>query len=335
MRRCCVVLPLEPLEVGDVVVRAAWPAHVTVVGDVLMADAATDAAVAVLRRFAASTPPLSGVIGGEARFEPAASVLVDLVESPDLHAVHAGLLDAFEAHVEGLTPVLPAHTRAGYRPHRTVTTGPRPVRGDRLTFPTAVLSELEPPGMPGRAVVLARWDLGGTAAAAETDAGAVLRVLDALAERRARAWLVGGWGVDALAGERTRAHHDVDLLVHADDLDGVLRALADAGHRPGSVWSENRWQGGGDHLLPSAVVLVDEAGREVDLHAVRFDGDRPVSVSASSVVLPSGALGATGRVAGRAVPCATVEAQLVMHEGYPLPARQEQDLALLHRLAGR
>ncbi|WP_147392052.1 nucleotidyltransferase domain-containing protein [Amnibacterium setariae] len=331
MRTCCVVLPLEPLEVGDVVDRAAWPAHVTLVGNAVLTDGATDTAAAVLRAFAAATPPLSGVVAEEAWFEPAASVRVDLVDAPALHVAHTALLTAFERHVEGYALLLPTHGRAGYRPHRTVTAGARPAPGDVLAFPEALLVELDPPGMPGRALILARWPLGGAAGATEVDAGEVHRVLDVLAD--APRWVIGGWGVDALAGERTRPHHDLDLLVEADDLAAVLAALDRAGYRPGFVWSENRWQGEGDRLLPSAFAAVDDAGREVDVHAVRFDGDRPVPVSASSVVLPVGALGATGRIGGRVVRCATADAELVMHEGYPLPERQEADVALLRRLA--
>lgn len=336
MRTCCVVLPLEPLEVGDVVVRAAWPAHVTLVGNAVLADGATDTAAAVLRAFAAATAPLSGVVGEEAWFEPAASVRVDLVDGPALHVAHAALLTAFEQQVEGYALLLPTHGRDGYRPHRTVTAGARPAPGDVLELPEALLVELDPPGMLGRALVLARWPLGraaGAEEAPEVDGGEVHRVLDALGG--ASAWVIGGWGVDALAGERTRPHHDLDLLVEADDLAAVLAALDRAGYRPGFVWSENRWQGDGDRLLPSAFVAVDDAGREVDVHAVRFDGDRPVPVSASSVVLPAGALGATGRIGDRAVQCATAEAQLVMHEGYALPPRQEADVALLRRLTAR
>jgi hypothetical protein len=170
MRTCCVVLPLEPLDTGDVVDRAEWPAHVTLVGNALLADGAIDAADAVLRSFAASTAPLSGVVGEEAWFEPAASVRVDLVDSPELHVAHDAVLTALEEQVEGYALLLPTHGRAGYRPHRTVTAGERPARGDLLAFPEALLVELDPPGMPGRAVIIARRSFRGASGAAGLDA---------------------------------------------------------------------------------------------------------------------------------------------------------------------
>ena len=41
----------------------------------------------------------------------------------------------------------------------------------------------------------------------------VLRVIAALQAGNLRVWLDGGWGVDALLGEITRPHDDVDLVV--------------------------------------------------------------------------------------------------------------------------
>lgn len=31
-------------------------------------------------------------------------------------------------------------------------------------------------------------------------------------------WVTGGWGIDALLGEQTRAHKDLDLIVLLDEL---------------------------------------------------------------------------------------------------------------------
>ena len=58
MTVCCVVLPLEPLAVGDVVDRSSWPPHVTLVGDVRLPEGGTDTAAAVLRATAARAGPL-------------------------------------------------------------------------------------------------------------------------------------------------------------------------------------------------------------------------------------------------------------------------------------
>ena len=332
MRACCVVLPLVPLAVGDVVERAAWPAHVTLVGNAHLADGATDTAAAVLHGFAAAIAPLTGVVDGEGRFGPDASVVVDLLGSPALLVAHRDLLDALERHVEGFALDEPHHARDGYRPHRTVTPGSRPALGSTVRLLEALLVELEPEDLADQALVLARWPLGGPTGGTAVGEADVHAVLDALVD--VPAWVIGGWGVDALAGRQTRAHHDLDLFVDGDGTEQAICALARLGFAVRFVWSENRWSGSGRRLVPSAFVAVDAAGREVDVHTVSVREGRVTSRSASTVELPMGALDATGSIGGRHVSCATAEAQLVMHTGYPLPDRQRGDLALLRALAG-
>lgn len=59
----------------------------------------------------------------------------------------------------------------------------------------------------------------------------VLDVLRALKAAGSRAWLDGGWGVDALLGEQTRDHEDVDIFVELDRIDDVLDAVEPLGLR--------------------------------------------------------------------------------------------------------
>ena len=335
MRLFSFPMPLVALAVGEVVDRSAWVPHVTLVGNARMPDGAEDTAAAVLRHLAAATAPVRAAVTEEAWFGPGGSVQVDLLDAPRLLELHRDLLEALESTIDGFTMLLPTHTRDGYRPHRTVTTGPRPRPGDVVEARTVALVELEPEGRPGTAVVLAAFALGGAPAVGAPigpeDVHAVLAALDA---EGVRSWLIGGWGVDALTGAQSRDHHDVDLFVDADGTAPAIDALAALGFVVRFVWSENRWTERGDGpLVPSAFVAVDAAGREVDVHAVRVVDGSVSPVSASHIELPAGALEATGVLAGRPVPCASAAAQLVMHTGYPLPARQEADVALLRRLA--
>ncbi len=332
MTVCCVVLPLVPLAVGDVVDRSSWPPHVTLVGDVRMPAGGVDTAAAVLRATAARTGSFRLVVGAEAAFEPDGAVLVDLVDSPVLRPLHEGLLDALEREVDGAEVLAPAFARRGYRPHRTVVPGARPAPGDVLDASTVALVELDPDGRSGTGAVLAVFELGGAGAGAEIDAATVLAVLGALGAARAPAWVIGGWGVDALAGRRTRPHHDLDLFLAAGRVDAAVEALAGLGFVVRFVWSENRWTERGGRLLPSAFVAVDGIGQEVDVHTVAAVDRRVSSVSASTVTLPLGALDGIGTVDGARVACASAAAQRVMHTGYPLPDRQLADVALLERL---
>ena len=65
----------------------------------------------------------------------------------------------------------------------------------------------------------------------------VLGVLSLLDGAGLTAWVDGGWGVDALLGETTRDHGDLDLAVLLPQLGAVRSALAEAGsfHYPPPV----------------------------------------------------------------------------------------------------
>jgi lincosamide nucleotidyltransferase A/C/D/E len=155
------------------------------------------------------------------------------------------------------------------------------------------------------------------------DADGVLAVLGALEAARVPVWLDGGWGVDALLGEPTRAHADLDLIASASDLARLLEALAPLGFRPA--------RGGGAN-----VVLADAKAREVDVHAIRFDA-RGYGVfelpDGRRWPFPPSAFAGAGRVAGRAVRCLSPEAQVQCHgQGY---APTEKDLRDMERLQER
>ena len=88
----------------------------------------------------------------------------------------------------------------------------------------------------------------------------VLAVLEALGGLRV--WVDGGWGVDALLGEQTRAHGDLDLAVDEAQLGEAELRLAYLGY----VEDDDACPG-----RPTRVVLADGRGRVVDLHPLAFD----------------------------------------------------------------
>jgi lincosamide nucleotidyltransferase A/C/D/E len=54
----------------------------------------------------------------------------------------------------------------------------------------------------------------------------VTEILDRLAARGIEVSVDGGWGVDALLGEQTRAHDDLDLVITRGDCSAAQDALA-------------------------------------------------------------------------------------------------------------
>jgi lincosamide nucleotidyltransferase A/C/D/E len=139
-------------------------------------------------------------------------------------------------------------------------------------------------------------------------------------------WLEGGWGVDALLGEQTRSHKDVDLIVRVADLPKLREALGGNGFA---------LQEGG---TPSNFVLADPAGREVDVHAVEFDRDGNGvyrMADGRDWIFPAAGFAGRGVVGGRGVRCLTPEVQVLCHGPWYVPTENDiQDMKLLRERFG-
>ncbi|MBM3190371.1 MAG: hypothetical protein FJZ90_16840, partial [Chloroflexi bacterium] len=85
-------------------------------------------------------------------------------------------------------------------------------------------------------------------------------------------WLTGGWGIDALLGQQTRPHKDLDVLMLVDDVVRLRELLGADGYGLKELWSENRWSVDAQGAeIATAFVLQDAAGRQIDVHAMRLD----------------------------------------------------------------
>ncbi len=155
-------------------------------------------------------------------------------------------------------------------------------------------------------------------------AAAVLAVLAALARSGCRAWVGGGWGVDALAGRQTRPHRDLDLAIDADHEAAALETLASLGFVVETDWR------------PVRVELVANGDERVDLHPVAFDRaghGRQADIDGGHFDYPPECF-TSGSISGRTVPCLSIEQQVRFHAGYELRDRDRHDLAVLHGLQG-
>ncbi len=131
----------------------------------------------------------------------------------------------------------------------------------------------------------------------------VLETLDRLDEAGVEWWIDGGWALDALLGEETRAHDDLDFAIRLEDVER-LASLFPEFRRV----HEEQW--------PGAFVLRDAADRQLDFHPLEFDdsGDGwQTQPDGSRCRWPREALGACGRIAGRDVRCTSAEFQLESH----------------------
>jgi lincosamide nucleotidyltransferase A/C/D/E len=146
-------------------------------------------------------------------------------------------------------------------------------------------------------------------------------------------WLTGGWGIDALLGEQTRPHHDLDVFILLEHVQQVQGLLADQDYRLKEIWEENRWvMDSQDCRIATAFVLCDSQGREFDAHALQLD-DQGNGLPALDV--PEGIfftrqdLSGVGTIGGYKVRCITPESQVFCHMGYQLPEKHLLDMELL------
>jgi 2'-5' RNA ligase len=138
---------------------------------------------------------------------------------------------------------------------------------------------------------------------------AVLAIVGALRAAGVRCWISGGWGLDALAAEHTRTHHDLDLIVEERDMPRAEEVFADLGFRE---W----WRAVSDLPLQTQVVLqAGDAGLAVDLH--------PLDLSSTHIEF------ATGTIDGQPVPCISASLQTRLHTHYRPP---RSDVAVLRSL---
>jgi lincosamide nucleotidyltransferase A/C/D/E len=134
----------------------------------------------------------------------------------------------------------------------------------------------------------------------------VLTVLEALDTVGCQYWLEGGWGVDALAGQQTRPHRDLDVDFDAAYEGAALAVLQQLGYVVDTDWRPNR------------VELVAPTRGRVDMHPLLLDADG----GARQAALEGGyhhfdrSWFTVGELGGRRVPCLSAEAQRLFHQGY-------------------
>ena len=148
----------------------------------------------------------------------------------------------------------------------------------------------------------------------------VIRIMDALRNARIPAWLDGGWGIDALLGEQTREHDDLDLVVGLDTVDAALEALRPYGY---SMGLDER---------PTRLVLEASIHRRIDLHTIIFDsegGGVQHLQDGRSYRYPPQGFAAIGQVSGRRLSCLTPEVQLECHMGYEPTDTDRRDVGFL------
>lgn len=135
----------------------------------------------------------------------------------------------------------------------------------------------------------------------------VLEILARLDTAAIRWWVHGGRGMDALLGEETRPHDDLDLAVARDDVDRLEAALAEFERLP----QRDEW--------PSSFAIVDARGRQIDVHPLRLD-DRgngwQEQRGGQDVIWSVEDLSGRGTIKGRVIRCTSPAFEAASHS-YP------------------
>jgi lincosamide nucleotidyltransferase A/C/D/E len=136
-------------------------------------------------------------------------------------------------------------------------------------------------------------------------------------------WIDGGWGVDALLGEQTRPHKDLDITLQEKDIPMLRQFLQTRGYREIKLEETRPWN----------FVLGDDDGREVDVHVIVLDdrGNGLYGPLETGEMYPAASLTGTGGIEGQMVRCISPEWMVKFHSGYELKEKDFRDVSALCR----
>lgn len=144
----------------------------------------------------------------------------------------------------------------------------------------------------------------------------VITFVSLLGEHGIGVCLDGGWAVDALLGEQTRIHADLDIAVEHRHVPAIRALLEARGYRDVPR----------DDTRDCNFVLGDDQGRQIDFHSYTFDENGNLTFG---VPYPFDSLHGSGSIEGCPVRCITPAWLIEFHTGYPLDENDYHDVKLL------
>jgi len=128
--------------------------------------------------------------------------------------------------------------------------------------------------------------------------------------------LDGGWGVDALLGEQSRIHSDLDIVIAYQDVPHLRTLLLAQGYtdvpRPDT--------------RPVNFVMGDDQGHLVDIHTYTLDRQNHPE---QGLDYPLDSLNGMGTILGHPVRCITLDDMVKFHSGYELDENDYHDVKVL------
>lgn len=145
--------------------------------------------------------------------------------------------------------------------------------------------------------------------------------LELFEELKLEIWIDGGWGVDALLGEQTRSHADLDFLIEKVSSDRLVSAIRNLGFVDVHTNDHTSWN----------FVMGSLEGKNFDFHVLEraADGDYLYGDPDNQITVTAESISGTGTIAGRSVRCPTPEFQIDSHAGYTLKETDIHDVTAL------
>ena len=139
-------------------------------------------------------------------------------------------------------------------------------------------------------------------------------------------WIDGGWGVDALLGEQSRAHKDLDIAIQQKDVPALRQFLETRGYTDIKPEIARAWN----------FVLADANGREIDVHVIVLDvqGNGIYGPPEKGEMYPAASLTGMGTIEGHTVRCISAEWAVKFHSGYELEDKDFRDVSALCKKFG-
>ncbi len=150
----------------------------------------------------------------------------------------------------------------------------------------------------------------------EKDAIALINLAESL---EINVFIDGGWGVDALLGEQTREHQDIDLFVEERQAARFIHALHQGGFKERTE----------AYSTPNHIVFADANRRTVDLHLFNYDADGCIVFEGETY--PADTFSGEGYIGKKKVSCIPPQAQVAFHTGYAFDDNDIRDVLALCR----
>ena len=151
---------------------------------------------------------------------------------------------------------------------------------------------------------------------AEMSANDVVEIIKLLEKNNIGVYVDGGWGVDALLGEQTRKHNDLDIAVSHKFVPKLRELFEECGYKDVPR----------DDTRDCNFVLGDDKGRLIDVHSYTFDEN---GYNTFGVAYESHHLTGTGVINGYPIKCIPPDVMVEFHTGYEVDENDYLDVSAL------